>query len=126
MQAKVKAEYIVVSLSILKELLGSKMNYKAASSIQEIAELCEWVTINTIDPARLEKAKELGTLDEEKQQYIFPTVELQEEFQEFVKELLERDIVVSFNAIPLSLIDGYLTIEPSNTKYVNWFISPDE
>ena len=118
---KIKASLILNAVSILKTLDTTAMKLSTSYKVKTILNACQF-GIEDFEAKRIKMAETHGTLSEDGSHYEFTKKGSQEAFQKDLNEMLDDDIDISFQKIPLALIDDYLVIAPANIKFVEWFI----
>jgi len=119
---KVKANLIVSAVAILKTIDLTVMKLSTAYKVRKVLNECQ-VAIEDFESRRLKLAEKYGTLNEEGTKYDFGSDEDTEKFQAEMKALMDDEINIKIKPIPVALLDDYISIEPVNIPFIEWFIS---
>jgi len=119
---KIKVSLLITAVSILKSIDTTKMKLSTSYKVRQILNACE-DAVQDFEAKRVSIAEAHGTLNEAKTQYDFKDGSAKAEFQKKLQEVMDDDIDIKITKIPVDLLDDYITIEPTNIPYVEWFIS---
>jgi hypothetical protein len=119
---KVKVSLLVTAVGILSSIDLTKMKLSTSYKVRQV--LTESQTaVQDFETQRVALAEELGTLNEDKTKYDFETDEIGAEFRKRLQVMMDDEIDIKVEKIPVEILDEYITIEPQNIPYVEWFIS---
>ena len=118
---KIKAALIVSAVGVLKNIDTTAMKLSTSYKVKTILGACQ-VAIEDFEAKRIKLAEEHGTLSKDKSHYKFSKKGSQEAFQKGMEEMLDDEIEIEVQKIPLELIDDYIEVEPSQIEFVSWFI----
>lgn len=119
---KVKVSLLITAVGILKTIDITKMKLSTAYKVRHVFDSSE-LAIKDFETQRIALAEKHGTMSEDSTHYIFETEKDKEKFQAGMLEIMEDEIDIDITPIPIDIIDDYITIEPSNVPFVEWFIS---
>ncbi len=119
---KIKANLIVNAVGVLQNLDTTEMKLSTSYKVNTVLASCK-LAVSDFEVKRIEMAGKHGTLSEDKSHYVFEADGAQKAFQDEMAEMLTDEIDMGdVKLIPLTLIDDYITIAPSNVQFVEWFI----
>lgn len=118
---KVKVQVLLSSLSILKALDTTNMKLSTSYKVRKVLNACQ-DALSDFDAKRTAIAENFGTLNKEKNQFMFETDEKKAEFQEKLTEILEDEIEMDVKPIPFELLDECINIPPADIALVEWFV----
>lgn len=118
---KIKASTIMSALGILRSIDTTAMKLSVSYKVKKVLNECE-AAISGFEAKRKELAAEHGELNEEETHYLFEAEGSEKAFQDALQEMLDDEVDIMINKIPLDLIDEYVTVEPANIELVSWFI----
>jgi hypothetical protein len=119
---KVKASLLVTAVSILSSIDLTAMRLSTSYKVRQVLRESQ-DAVKDFETQRIALAEELGTLNEDKTKYDFETDEIGAEFRKRLQVMMDDEIDIDVKKIPVDLLDEYITIEPQNIPYVEWFIS---
>ena len=119
---KVKVSLLVTAVAILRTIDFTKMKLSTAYKVRQVLAKCQ-DAVSDFENRRMSLAKELGELNEEKDRYIFADKEKEQSFRDQLQEWMDEDMDIDITPIPVDLLDDYITLEPTNVPFVEWFIS---
>ena len=119
---KVKVSLLVTAVAILRTIDFTKMKLSTAYKVRQVLAKCQ-DAVSDFENRRMSLAKELGELNEEKDRYIFADKEKEQSFRDQLQEWMDEDMDIEITPIPVDLLDDYITLEPTNVPFVEWFIS---
>jgi hypothetical protein len=119
---KIKANTLVSSINIFKQIDMTKMKLSTAYKFRKILEEAE-KAIGDFESRRMVIAEKHGTLSEDKTKYLFETETEKAAFQDELMELMDDEFELEITPIPLELVDDYITVEPAGVELISWAIS---
>jgi hypothetical protein len=120
---KVKLSLLVTAVAILRTIDFTKMKLSTAYKVRQVLAKSQ-DAISDFENRRISLARELGELNEEKDRYIFTDKEKEEQsFRDQLQEWMDEDMDIDITPIPVDLLDDYITLEPTNIPFVEWFIT---
>jgi hypothetical protein len=119
---KVKLSLLVTAVAILRTIDFTKMKLSTAYKVRQVLAKSQ-DAISDFENRRVSLAKELGELNEEKDRYIFTDKEKEQSFRDQLQEWMDEDMDIDITPIPVDLLDDYITLEPTNIPFVEWFIT---
>ncbi len=119
---KIKASLIVTAVGVLKAIDTTAMKLSTSYKVKTILAACQLAS-EDFEAKRIKMAEKHGTLSKDKTHYEFTKKGSQAEFQKEMAVILDDTIDMDIKKIPLELIDDYITIEPGNIQFVEWFIT---
>jgi hypothetical protein len=119
---KVKLSLLVTAVAILRTIDFTKMKLSTAYKVRQVLAKSQ-DAISDFENRRISLARELGELNEEKDRYIFTDKEKEQSFRDQLQEWMDEDMDIDITPIPVDLLDDYITLEPTNIPFVEWFIT---
>jgi hypothetical protein len=108
-------------LGILKTIDTTKMKLSTSYKVKKVLNVCE-DAVGDFEKRRIAMASSYGVLNEEKTYYLFEKEGSQEEFEKDMQSMLDDEIDISIEKIPLSLVDDLIVIEPAAIDMISWLI----
>lgn len=119
---KVKALILVSSIPVMEKINSLPLKLPIAYKISKIMDEAK-IAVKLVEAKRIDLAKEFGTLNEERTQYIFSSDEANKEFSSRLEELLNEEVDMDITPIDIADVKDDIVIEPGNIEYIAWFIA---
>jgi len=118
---KIKTSVIVSALGVLKAIDTTKMKLSTSYKVKTILAACQ-LAMEDFEAKRIKMAESHGTLSKDKSHYEFTKKGSQAAFEIDMQAMMDDMIDMDIKKIPLSLVDDYIDVEPTNVNLVEWFI----
>lgn len=118
---KIKAQHVIGVLGILKTIDTAQMKLSTAHKVKKVLNVCQ-EAVGDFEDRRIAMAQKHGTLNKAKTHYDFADDDAQKAFQDDLQEMLDDELDMNFEKIPLSMIDDYITLAPASIDLVDWLI----
>lgn len=119
---KLKVSQLVTAVAVLRNLDMAQMKLSTSYKVRKILNECQ-TAITDFETQRTTLAEEHGTLSEDKTHYEFETDEARQAFSDGLQAILDDEMELKVEPIPLELIDDHITITPGEVDNITWLVS---